>query len=68
MASKAESAKRVPHGTYNGYVNYGCRLPCCSRAWADYMREWRAKEREKRLYPNMPLVNGKRRVRKTADA
>jgi len=58
----------IPHGTPTGYVNRGCRCKACMNAWATYMREWRAKEREKRLYPNMPLVNGKRRVRKAVDA
>lgn len=58
-------AKGIPHGTVTGYVNHGCRDACCRSAWNAYMRDWRAKERERRLYPNMPLVNGKRRVRQT---
>jgi len=63
-ATTTAAAKKIPHGTPNGYVNYGCRSACCSRAWADYMKAWRAQQREARLYPHMPMVNGKRRVRK----
>lgn len=61
VATKS-ATKRTPHGTYNAYVNHGCRCSPCSQAWAAYMRDWRAKDKERRLYGNMPLVNGKRRV------
>jgi hypothetical protein len=68
VGAVAEKAKRIPHGTYNGYINFGCRCKPCSGAWATYMRDWRAKDKERRLYSNMPLVNGKRRVRTSAPA
>jgi hypothetical protein len=34
------------HGTIGGYVNYGCRLDCCSTAWRDYRRGYNARKKE----------------------
>jgi hypothetical protein len=36
---------RIPHGTPNGYRNYGCRLACCRQPSTEYQREYRALRR-----------------------
>jgi hypothetical protein len=32
---------RIPHGTANGYRNYGCREACCRLPANAYQREYR---------------------------
>lgn len=39
MAAKRPK-KPTPHGTVNGYNNYGCRCSKCRRAWADRQHEY----------------------------
>jgi hypothetical protein len=31
----------IPHGTYSGYTNHGCRCDECRQANSAYMREYR---------------------------
>lgn len=38
--------KAVPHGTYNGYRNYGCRCETCKEAHSDYQRRMRDRWKE----------------------
>ncbi len=33
----------MPHGTWDGYINHGCRCEECRAASAEYKREWRRK-------------------------
>jgi hypothetical protein len=40
---KRRKASLIPHGTVNGYMNYGCRERCCKTAWANYIRERRSR-------------------------
>lgn len=37
--------REVPHGTHNGYVNYGCREECCRAAYREKCREYRNRKR-----------------------
>jgi len=36
------------HGTVNGYKNWGCRCPLCTKANAIAQREWRERAQERR--------------------
>src|ERR1700677_4043481 len=33
-------SKPIPHGTYNGYKNYGCRCERCCKANTRYCKAW----------------------------
>lgn len=37
----------LPHGTYSGYANHGCRCDPCRAAASAYKSKWRAANREK---------------------
>lgn len=42
------------HGTYNAYINYGCRCEACTKANSDYVRERR--EKRKKMLEEDPSI------------
>lgn len=44
---RSRSTADAPHGTANGYNNYGCRCEWCRQAWSVYLREWRRERKAK---------------------
>lgn len=41
--------KKIPHGTSNGYNNYGCRCKRCQKAWAQEQRRYKERHPEVRV-------------------
>lgn len=46
---KTKKKKKIPHGTANGYNNYGCRCKRCKKAWAKTMYEYKERHPEARV-------------------
>ena len=46
----------VPHGTYNGYLNYGCRCRSCTVANTDHQNAYNLRRRLP-LDPDVALLN-----------
>lgn len=40
---RANRAGALPHGTQNGYANWGCRCPLCTDAHREHVDNYRAR-------------------------
>lgn len=44
------------HGT-SGYINYACRCPACTKAWANYIYDLRGRRADNRVLVDGVLVS-----------